>query len=75
MTPLQPDRSSGEAREAIMGTDGTRWVVGERLAYQGDTTCRNATCTRVDGRCVGWHCAVCGAPCSSQGHHNCPEGR
>jgi len=52
----------------------------ERLvAYRGNPDCTNPTCTR-DGRkpltepgCFGWHCSLCDAPCSSQGHFNCPR--
>jgi hypothetical protein len=45
------------------------------LAYRGKPDCDNVTCTRLigtDGKwskdCMGWHCAYCDAPCSSQGH-------
>lgn len=47
------------------------------LAYQGKADCENVTCTRFYdhargslGRCMGWHCSYCDAPCGSQGH-NC----
>lgn len=39
----------------------------------GDDNCRNIMCTRIGGRCVGWHCSVCGEPCSSQGHSGCND--
>ncbi len=57
----------------------------ERLvAYQGKADCTYAGCTRRGGQarpdgtwdsgeCVGWHCALCDAPCSSFGHGNCPR--
>ena len=34
--------------------------------------CDNPSCTRYNGRCIGYHCPRCGAPCSSHGHFNCP---
>lgn len=36
--------------------------------------CTDVRCTRINGRCVGMHCARCGEPCSSQGHA-CKEAR
>jgi hypothetical protein len=59
-----------EARAAFYDESG-ELVVGEQLAYQG---CGDPgpLCSQIDGRCVGWHCPHCGAPCSSQGH-DCPE--
>jgi hypothetical protein len=30
--------------------------------------CTNPSCSRVGDRCVGYHCAYCGEPCSSMGH-------
>ena len=33
--------------------------------------CTNPFCTRIGGRCVGWHCPRCGEPVSSQGHKTC----
>ena len=57
-------------------------VVGP-LAYQGKKDCRDIRCTRRDvqafargeaSECIGWHCAYCDQPCSSQGH-NCDAAR
>lgn len=33
-----------------------------------DNGCRDPRCTRMNGKCVGYHCSKCGGPCSSQGH-------
>lgn len=30
-------------------------------------------CSQINGVCVGFHCAWCGEPCSSQGHFGCPR--
>lgn len=30
--------------------------------------CQDPRCSRINGKCVGWHCSRCGEPCSSQGH-------
>jgi hypothetical protein len=30
--------------------------------------CDSITCTRLNGKCIGWHCPYCTEPCSSQGH-------
>lgn len=37
------------------------------------TECTDMRCRRIDGRCVGMHCAKCGGPCGPQGHiGGCP---
>lgn len=37
------------------------------------TECTDMRCRRIDGRCVGMHCAKCGSPCGPQGHiGGCP---
>lgn len=62
---------------------GGRFRVERLVAYQGKADCRDARCTRRGGHmredgswdlgeCFGWHCSLCDAPCSSQGH-NCPR--
>lgn len=33
-----------------------------------DDPCQDFRCSRIDGRCVGMHCARCGEPCGAQGH-------
>lgn len=46
-------------------------------AYEGKKGCQDARCRHwfIDGKmsedCIGWHCAHCDEPCSSQGHR-CP---
>jgi len=55
-----------------MTSDGNTWVVGDLLATQGQEGCRDVRCSRIGGRCVGWHCPHCGEPTSSQGHR-CPQ--
>lgn len=59
------------------------FTVERLVAYQGKTDCTYMGCTRrgcrerADGTwdlgvCMGWHCALCDAPCSSMGH-DCPR--
>lgn len=46
------------------------------VAYQGKPDCMDPRCTRMIYReephvrpgCIGYHCAYCDEPCSSQGH-------
>lgn len=65
--------SGMEPGEVVVSDDGRRFVIsGTPVAGQGPEGCSNAFCTRIDGRCVGWHCTYCGAPTSSQGH-KCAE--
>lgn len=58
--------------------DGSRLELGPMLAYQGKEGCESSGCTRMIypdgtvGPCMGWHCAHCHEPTSSQGHRNCP---
>lgn len=47
------------------------------LAYLGKEDCEEGSCRvmpKPDGgyRCIGWHCSFCDAPCSDQGHFDCP---
>lgn len=62
-----------------------RVVVGNLLAMLGvpeparqepdpiNEECTDVRCRRIDGRCVGMHCAKCGGPCGAQGHiGGCP---
>lgn len=35
--------------------------------------CQNVLCSRINGKCVGYHCARCGEPCSMLGHEKCRE--
>lgn len=67
---------SAEVREAIYNPSTRTWVTGDVLAGPGPEDCRDVRCSRVNGRCVGMHCAKCGEPCGSQGHlceHVTPE--
>jgi hypothetical protein len=61
-----------------MTADEKQYTIGRLLAYQGKIGCTNGRCTQVGfarekNMCFGWHCADCDAPCTSQGHFNCPE--
>ena len=47
--------------------------IGALLAYQGKEGCTDSRCTRMDGRCHGYHCPVCHEPCSMMGHKKCQE--
>lgn len=58
--------------DIVTADSGARFVIHEPIAYQGDDDCTNMTCSRRDGKCVGYHCPTCGAPCSMMGH-KCPE--
>lgn len=40
-----------------------------------DDPCQDFRCTRIDGRCVGMRCALCGEPCGAQGHTSCPTAK
>jgi hypothetical protein len=33
--------------------------------------CRNPSCTREDGVCIGYHCPHCGKPSTVMGHPDC----
>ena len=54
---------------------GDYTIIGP-LCYQGKPDCRDVRCTRmvykdaphVRPGCMGFHCAYCDEPCSSQGH-------
>lgn len=65
----------------LMSYDGTEFRLIAPLAYQGKIGCQDVRCTRMFHKdpetgkvsmdlteCIGWHCAHCDAPCSSQGH-------
>jgi hypothetical protein len=65
--------SSMEPGEVVVSDNGRRFVIGTQLAVSKEG-CTNPYCSRIDGRCVGWHCPHCNAPTSSQGH-NCAEGK
>lgn len=57
--------------DRITTESGRTFVIGELLATSGPEDCQDARCSRLDGRCVGYHCPRCGEPCSSQGHGLC----
>lgn len=65
MTELMP------AVVAVLENPATPAAVARTLEARAD--CDDPRCTRLGGRCVGFHCAHCGEPCSSQGHHRCPQ--
>lgn len=45
------------------------YEVGPKVADGGPEGCQDPRCTRVNGECVGFHCAACGEPSSQQGHY------
>lgn len=63
------------SERSVIGTAALKLgakVVGP-LAYQGKEGCESMVCRVMpqdDGTylCMGWHCAYCDEPCSSQGH-------
>jgi hypothetical protein len=59
--------------DKLTGENGETFTVGAMVAYRGRKGCTNVTCTRIGDDCYGWHCSRCDAPCSSQGHFNCPR--
>lgn len=58
------------------------WKLGPMIAYEGKADCTDPRCRRmvspdqphVSAGCLGWHCAFCDQPCSSQGH-DCEQRR
>lgn len=78
--PADPNPSAHRSGDGPWPGDRPGDVIRNRLvAYRGNPDCTSLTCTR-DGRkpltepgCFGYHCSLCDAPCSSQGHFNCPR--
>jgi hypothetical protein len=65
-------------------TVGDRFTVTRLVAYMGNPDCTSWRCTRLGshqrddgtwdaGKCYGWHCSLCDAPCGLYGHHDCPR--
>lgn len=57
------------------------YELGPLLAVEGKEGCTSSRCRRMVehhddgtytlGPCMGWHCPVCGEPCSMMGHSGC----
>jgi hypothetical protein len=58
------------ARAALQGDQPTE--PGRRPLIDPADPCQDLRCRRIDGRCVGMHCARCGESCGAQGHTTCP---
>lgn len=54
-----------------------RFKVIRQVAYMGNAECVSPICRRswpITPGCLGWHCSLCDAPCSSFGHgKSCPR--
>lgn len=49
------------------------YKLGKLLSVQGKDGCKDPRCSRMNGKCVGYHCADCGKPSSMIGHpRGCP---
>jgi hypothetical protein len=70
--------------DEFVADSGRRYKIVALVAYQGREDCQDSRCTRRGwgiredgsfdyGECAGWHCSLCDAPCSSQGHFGCPR--
>lgn len=61
--------------DIIEGREGGRFeIVGDGpVAIMGQDGCTDVRCTRLNGKCVGYHCPKCGQPCSMMGHRACQE--
>lgn len=53
------------------GESGGEFEVRELVAVMGREGCEDVTCTRINGKCAGYHCPHCHKPCSMLGHPNC----
>lgn len=49
------------------------YELGALVAIQGKKGCTDSRCSRLNGRCHGYHCPKCGEPCSMMGHSACPD--
>jgi hypothetical protein len=45
----------------------------EHTLIDPEDPCQNLRCTRLNGRCVGYHCDICGEPSSIYGHAACQD--
>lgn len=54
--------------------DGRYEIVSDGpIAIMGVKGCEDPRCTRLKGKCIGYHCPICGKPCSMMGHPKCQE--
>lgn len=65
--------------DKLVGDNGMEFMVGQMVAYQGKEDCTDVRCSHryENGKllpgCMGYHCAICHAPCSMMGHKKCLE--
>lgn len=52
---------------------GGRFQLGGLVAIQGLEGCTDRRCTKINGRCAGYHCAVCLKPSGMTGHAACRD--
>lgn len=61
---------ASRVRAALQGGQPTESAeVPEIRVHRSE--CTDERCTRIDGRCVGYHCDHCGKPCGMYGHERC----